>query len=185
VESDTPSPLSVYGRSKAEAEWRVLSTMPRSLVVRTSAFFGPWDDCNFVTVALGALASCKVVRAAADCVVSPTYVPDLVAASLDLLLDGESGLWHLANRGEITWADLAKAAARLADLDADLVQPCYATELRFAAKRPAYSALGSERASIMPALDDALPRYVAARRAFLAEAGDALNALSFRRTRAP
>ena len=29
--------------------------------------------------------------------VSPTYVPDLVHASLDLLIDGEHGLWHLAN----------------------------------------------------------------------------------------
>ena len=38
-------------------------------------------------------------RAAADIVVSPTYVPDLVHATLDLLLDGETGLWHLANDG--------------------------------------------------------------------------------------
>ena len=31
-----------------------------------------------------------------DQVVSPTYVPDLVSTALDLLMDGERGLWHLA-----------------------------------------------------------------------------------------
>jgi dTDP-4-dehydrorhamnose reductase len=179
VESDTPAPLSTYGQSKAEAERRVLSTMPDALVVRTSAFFGPWDDYNFVTMSLAALLSGKAVGAAADCVVSPTYVPDLVAAALDLLLDGESGICHLANGGEITWADLARKAAALADLDAGLVRPCAVAELNLAAPRPRYTALGSERASIMPALDDALPRYFAARRAFLAESsGDRWRASS-------
>ena len=44
VESDRISPLNIYGRSKAEAENLVLDTHPESLVVRTSAFFGPWDS---------------------------------------------------------------------------------------------------------------------------------------------
>jgi dTDP-4-dehydrorhamnose reductase len=169
LESDAVAPLCTYGRSKAEAERGVLSIMPRALVVRTSAFFGPWDEHNFVTIVLAALRAKKTVNAAADCLVSPTYVPDLVTAALDLLIDGESGIWHLANPGEITWADLAKKAARAADLDADLVRPCLLREMNFVARRPVYSALGSERASIMPALDDALSRYFAARSAFLAE----------------
>jgi len=39
-EEDTPSPLSVYGRTKAAAETPVLS-IPRSVVVRMSLLFGP------------------------------------------------------------------------------------------------------------------------------------------------
>ena len=170
LEGDAARPLSIYGRSKAEAEHRVLSIMPSALIVRTSAFFGPWDESNFITMALLALARGKAMSAAADCLVSPTYVPDLVNAALDLLVDGEAGIWHLANRGEITWADLARKAARLANLDDDLVRPCPVAELNLLAKRPVYSALGSERAAIMPALDDALPRYFATRSAFLADA---------------
>ena len=54
VESDAPAPLNVYGRTKAEAEARVLSAYPQALVVRTSAFFGPRDECNYVTLALRA-----------------------------------------------------------------------------------------------------------------------------------
>jgi len=36
----------------AEAEQYVLDTHPASLVVRTSAFFGPWDSYNFIAVLL-------------------------------------------------------------------------------------------------------------------------------------
>jgi hypothetical protein len=49
--------------------------------------------------------------------VSPTYVPDLLHAPLDLLVDGEGGIFHLANAGEVSWAELARRAARLAGLD--------------------------------------------------------------------
>ena len=92
VESDPLRPLNVYGRSKAEAEARVLEALPSALVVRTSAFFGPWDEHNFVTIALRELAAGRPFVAAEDAVISPTYVPDLVNASLDLLIDGERGL---------------------------------------------------------------------------------------------
>lgn len=49
IETDRVAPLSVYGKSKVEAECRVLDTHPDALVVRTSAFFGPWDSTNFLT----------------------------------------------------------------------------------------------------------------------------------------
>ncbi|HEX8904981.1 MAG TPA: family 1 glycosylhydrolase, partial [Longimicrobiaceae bacterium] len=52
VESGAPRPLSVYGRSKAVAEERVLATLPSALVVRTGPCFGPRDEHDFVTVAV-------------------------------------------------------------------------------------------------------------------------------------
>jgi dTDP-4-dehydrorhamnose reductase len=160
VEGDAVSPLGVYGRSKAEAERAVLEAWPSALVVRTSAFFGPWDEYNFVHAALGALSRGEEFHAADDSVVSPTYVPELAHASLDLLLDGESGLWHLANEGAVTWAEFARRAAAHAGLDASLVVGRPAGELGLAAPRPAYSALGSERGALLRTLDEALACYV-------------------------
>ena len=159
VESDPVSQLNVYGRSKAEAEARVLREMPSALVVRTSAFFGPWDEYNFVTIALRTLAEGRPVRAGSDRV-SPTYVPDLVNACLDLLIDRASGLWHLASRGAVTWSELARLAAEMAGFDARLVEERPAAMSGTAAPRPAYSVLGSERGWLMPPLDDALERYM-------------------------
>jgi dTDP-4-dehydrorhamnose reductase len=135
---------------------------PAALVVRTSAFFSPWDEHNFVTAALRALASGETFTAADDAIVSPTYVPDLANVSLDLLIDGERGLWHLANNGAVTWAELARRAAQMAGLDASRVKGC-ATRARddgATARRPVYSVLGSERGALLPSLEDSLARYV-------------------------
>ncbi|HEV7803287.1 MAG TPA: sugar nucleotide-binding protein [Burkholderiales bacterium] len=161
-ESDGVAPLCVYGRTKAEGERDVLLAYPGALVVRTSAFFGPWDEYNFVTMTLRSLARGARVSAAVDMTVSPTYVPHLVNASLDLLIDGACGLWHLANQGATSWADLARRSADLRGYDAELVLPVAASSLGLVARRPAYSALGTERGSgLMPPLEVALERYAA------------------------
>ncbi len=160
VESDRVSPLNVYGQSKAEAEARVLAIHPSSLVIRTSAFFGPWDEHNFVTIALRELSARRSFVAASDALISPTYVPDLVHASLDLLIDDECGLWHLANRGAVTWAELARRASELAGLDSAGVEARPTSALKLAAERPLYSVLGSERGMLLPSLEDALARYL-------------------------
>ena len=160
VESDPVAPLSVYGQSKADAEAQVLAALPAALVVRTGPCFGPWDEYNFVTRALTTLAAAQGSFAAAlDQVVSPTYVPDLVNACLDLLIDDAAGLWHLANPGEVSWEVLTQHAAELAGLDPRRIQGVPSEALGLAARRPRYSVLGSERASLLPTLDDALARY--------------------------
>jgi dTDP-4-dehydrorhamnose reductase len=168
IESDAPAPLNVYGRSKAQGERDVLVLLPQAMVVRTSAFFGPWDAHNFVQHALAALARGESFRAATDVRVSPTYVPDLVHVCLDLLIDGESGLWHLANGGDVSWAELAARAAELADIDAASLRPCTSAALDQLAPRPRHCVLASERAALMPPLDDALRRFLAERVDFAA-----------------
>ncbi|HUS20167.1 MAG TPA: family 1 glycosylhydrolase [Terriglobales bacterium] len=159
VESDPVSPLNEYGRSKAAAERMVLAEHPGALVIRTSAFFGPWDQYNFVTLALNALTRGERFVTAEDAVISPTYIPDLVQNTLDLLIDGEHGIWHLANDGVITWADLATLAAERAGLDPHLIHRVAAASLSLAAPRPAYSALASERGQLLPPLLEALTKY--------------------------
>ena len=163
VESDRVAPLGVYGRSKAEAEQRVLDTDPDAMVIRTSAFFGPWDEFNFVTQALDAMDNGRPFTASGDMTVSPTYVPDLVHACLDLLIDKENGIWHLTNGTPVSWSNLALMAAEAAGVDASRLEQAPAAQLRPHAARPAYSALGSERAALLPPLSDALKRYATLR----------------------
>ncbi len=64
--------------------------------------------------------------AARDWIVSPTYLPDLAHACLDLLIDGESGVWHLANAGSESWVDFAHRGASEADLDRSFIRGCSA-----------------------------------------------------------
>jgi dTDP-4-dehydrorhamnose reductase len=160
VESDRVTPLNVYGRSKAEAETRVLDANANALVVRTSSFFGPWDRHNFVTLALDALQRGEPFVAASDMTVSPTYVPDLVHTCLDLAIDRECGIWHLTNGHAVTWADLAVKAADRAGVDASRLEAVPTSACNYVAARPRYSALYSERAILLPSLDNAIDRYL-------------------------
>jgi len=162
-ESDSVAPLNNYGKSKAEAEKRVLDRHSDSIVIRTSSFFGPWDNHNFVTLALRELTRGRPFLAARDLTVSPTYVPDLVHACLDLLIDGENGIWHLTNGRALTWAELALAATDVAGVDASRLEACSSNELNHTAMRPVYSALSSERAILLPPLNSALERYIKSR----------------------
>ncbi|GHA74924.1 dTDP-4-dehydrorhamnose reductase [Cognatilysobacter bugurensis] len=161
VETDSIQPLNVYGQSKARAEALVLDRHPSALVVRTSSFFGPWDEHNFVSVALRTLRAGSPFVASQDQTVSPTYVPDLVHQCLDLLVDREAGIRHLTNDGAITWAELATRAAQLAQVDPGGIQACSDDHRRLPARRPRYSAMRSEQTFGMPSLEDALTRYFA------------------------
>jgi dTDP-4-dehydrorhamnose reductase len=162
VETDAPAPINIYGRSKAAGECSVLECHPAALVVRTSSFFGPWDEHNFVAQALASLQQGRDFFAPDDLTVSPTYVPDLVHACLDLIIDRECGVWHLTNHHALTWLELAGAAAAHAGIDRSRPHPQPAEDCNYAAARPRYSALHSARAVLLPTLDSALYRYAAA-----------------------
>ncbi|HEX2726792.1 MAG TPA: sugar nucleotide-binding protein, partial [Beijerinckiaceae bacterium] len=153
VETDHPNPRCVYGESKALAERAVLAACPEALVVRTSAFFGPWDRYNFVFDALQAMAAGKAFEASSD-VVSPTYVPDLVHVVLDLLIDGARGTWHLTSGTALSWHELAAAAAARAGLDGSRAYR------RAAGEAVRHTALTSERGILLPPLDSALDRFL-------------------------
>lgn len=165
VESDAPNPLNVYGASKAKAEREAMALGGKGLMIRTAAFFSPYDPHNFAAWVVRSLAAGQPIAAAEDLVVSPTYVPDLVDAVLDLLIDGERGLWHLANQGQTSWADFAWRLADLMGLDAGLITPMPWRALGWAAERPAHAPLASERGRLMPSLESALARYAQALRA--------------------
>lgn len=159
LESSVPAPLNVYGVSKARAETLVKAALPTALIIRTSAFFGPWDEHNFAWAVLQNLR-CNRPFPASDAVVSPTYVPDLVNVSLDLLIDGETGIWHLANAGALTWTNFARRIAEAAGLNPALIVSSGLSVEAGRASHPVYSALGSERGHLMPGLQHALTRYL-------------------------
>jgi len=84
-----------------------------------------------------------------------------VDAVLDLMLDGDTGIRHLANAGALSWADFARAVARALDLDPGLVRGAKAASFGWPAARPAFAALGTERGQLMPPLENAIARYAA------------------------
>ncbi len=158
-ERDLVNPINTYGKAKALGESMVLQECPGALVVRSSSFFGPWDKYNFVYDLLEKGNQGQVYNALSDVYVSPTYVPDLVNAALDLLIDDEQGIWHLANEGSISWSDFATAIARQAGLNESVVLPICYGDTQFKARRPLYSVLGTSRGMKLPPIENAIERY--------------------------
>ena len=169
VESDSVNPLNVYGTSKAQAEAGVLKANPDALVIRTSAFFGPWDNYNFVSDVINTVSENRPFVAADDVFISPTYVPDLVNTSLDLLIDNEKGIWHITNKGEITWVEFAKKVCKKLNLNTDIIEGRPMHTFNLPAPRPGYSVLKSEKGIMLPSLNNALARYFHERNTVAAE----------------
>lgn len=154
AEPDEPAPASAYGRSKAEAETRLIAVDADALIIRTSAFFGPWDRHNFLFDTIEKLKRGVEVVASDRTYVSPTYVPDLVHATLDLLVDGERGIWHLTNQGAVSWHELAREAALAARLDRKLIVRAPRED------EPVDTSLTSERGLLLRPLEQALGDFV-------------------------
>ena len=80
-------------------------------------------------------------------------MPDLCHAALDLLIDGETGVWHLANQGAVSWYDFALGIADRTDLDRNLIFACE-NEVR------RNTALASIRGTLLRPLEAALDDYL-------------------------
>jgi dTDP-4-dehydrorhamnose reductase len=139
VESDAPSPLSAYGRSKLHGE---AAAGENAWVVRSSWLFGPTGQ-NFVRTMLRLGAERDEVRVVDDQRGAPTYVEHLAEATRGIV-ELSPGIWHVAADGECTWAEFAAAIFEEAGLSCRVV-PIASEELGRPAPRPAYSVLRSER----------------------------------------
>lgn len=158
-ENDPVNPLNIYGASKVDGESRVQSAHPGSLIIRSSAFFGPWDRYNFVYAILQSLKNNETVHVAGDVMISPTYVPDLVNMAMDLFIDEEQGIWHISNKGMLSWADFAQEIAERGGYSINKLSRKPLAEMGWKAKRPLYSVLESKKGIELPALEHALGRY--------------------------
>lgn len=140
TEEDPPEPISAYGRSKRQGEEAALG-LPTGLVVRSSWLFGRcgW---NFVEAILRQVEVGKrQLPVVQDQRGKPTATGDLSEAIVALLQAGAIGVYHFANRGEVSWLEFARDILRLSGHGDVSVEPVSSGSLDRPAKRPAYSVL--------------------------------------------
>lgn len=159
VESDSPNPLSAYGRTKLHGE---AAAGERAWVVRSSWLFGSTGH-NFVRTMLRLGAERAEVAVVDDQRGCPTYVNHLASATRELVAATPPfGVWHLAAAGDCTWADLAEAIFEQAGLDCR-VKRITTAEFGARAPRPPVSILRSEKgAPELPHWRDGLAACLAA-----------------------
>src|SRR5256885_1311764 len=160
--NDARNPQSVYGRSKAEAELRLLEILPDACIVRTSWLFGTGGKC-FPDTILKLAATRPQLDVVNDQRGCPTYTVDLARAIIQLCRKGAKGVVHVTNRGECTWFDFAQAIVSAAGLKT-IIRPTTTEKFPRPAQRPKYSVLsasGLDHYGVgMPDWQDALRRYL-------------------------
>ena len=162
VESDPVNPLSAYGRSKLAGERATLTASPHSLVVRSSWLFGPGGR-NFVTTMLRLAEEQERVDVVDDQVGCPTFTGHLAEALVELAEGSGHGFLHVAGSGACSWHEFARAIFDRAGVETEL-RPCTTAQFPRPARRPANSALASDRgAPELPAWQEGLDAYLAVR----------------------
>ena len=160
--SDARNPQSVYGRSKAEAELRLLEIMPECCLARTSWLFGTGGKCfpDKILRLAAARPTLDVVNDQRGC---PTYAVDLARAIIELSRKDARGIVHVTNSGDCTWFDFAREIVTSARLATD-VRPTTSQQMARPAPRPGYSVLSAASLNrygiVMPPWQDALHRYL-------------------------
>ena len=164
------NPLSHYATTKLEGERAALSSDADVLVARVSWLFGGARRC-FTTMMVDFAREGRALTVVSDQLGGPTWTADVAETLLDLVETRATGIWHIANRGACSKADLAEAAIELAGVDHPIARTTaeqYAEEFGALAIRPDYSVLDvtATEARIgrkMPEWRDALARFMATR----------------------
>jgi dTDP-4-dehydrorhamnose reductase len=144
LESDSPHPLNVYGRSKWKGEQYVQELVKDPLIVRTQWLFGRYGK-NFVTSILRQAGEKSVLSIVNDQIGSPTYTVDLAKAISALIQFDASGIFHVANSDLCTWCTFGQAILKLSGMDKVRVIPISSKELGRPAIRPSYSVLNCQK----------------------------------------
>lgn len=143
VEEDTPTPLSVYSKAKAEGEKLVLESYDKAFVVRTSWVFGIANN-NFNRQVIGWAATKDRLSIVDDQVSSPTYSKDLAYYSWELIKTKKYGLYHMSNEGIASKYDQAKYLLQKIGWEGELLRG-KSSDFILPAKRAPYSKLDSSK----------------------------------------
>jgi len=167
-EADRPSPRSVYACSKLLGDW-FAAEAGRAYVLRVESLFGgPGVHAGARRGSLGTIVdrirAGDEVKVFVDRTVSPSYAPDVAAATRRLVDEAAPpGTYHCVNSGAATWAEVAAEVGRLLGRE-PRVQPLTLETASLRAARPRFCALSNARlASLgisMPPWQDAVRRYL-------------------------
>lgn len=159
------NPINAYGKSKADAEERLLRLLPDCCVVRTSWLFGPAGKC-FPDTILKIAATRPQIEVVNDQRGCPTYTGDLAAAIIQLCQKDAEGIVHCTNSGECSWYEFACQILKEAGVNT-VVRPTTSDKFVRAAERPRYSVLSPASLTAlgirMRPWQETLPEYLSRR----------------------
>jgi dTDP-4-dehydrorhamnose reductase len=164
TEGSPTNPRSVYGQSKLTGEWMAFEARS-AYVLRVESLFGGPATRSSIDRIVATLRDGAPTRVFVDRVVSPSYVEDVIDATLALLAARAApGVYHCVNSGSGTWLELGEFVADTIGAPRALLEPVRVADVTLRAPRPQYCALSNAKLAAagvpMPTWQDALGRHL-------------------------
>ena len=157
VETDTPSPDSVYGSTKLAGELGVQKFCKRAMVIRTAWLYSTFGN-NFVKTMIRLGKERAELGVVFDQIGTPTYAADLAQAIMTAVEKGiKPGVYHFSNEGVTSWYDFTKEIHRIAVITTCKVRPIHTSEYPTPANRPHFSVL--DKTKIKETYDMEIPYW--------------------------
>ena len=142
LETDTPNPINVYGRTKLAGEKALQALMPiNAIIIRTSWVYSEYGN-NFVETMLRLGRERDEISVVSDQIGSPTYATDLAGVILEIIrhkkfrdIDQKTQIYNYSNEGEISWHEFAKEIFKIEKIECE-VNPVTSQQYPTPAKRP-------------------------------------------------
>ncbi|MBE9467369.1 MAG: dTDP-4-dehydrorhamnose reductase [Bacteroidetes bacterium] len=150
VESDATNPVSVYGKTKLEAEKAIRSSAIEAIIIRTSWLYSSFGN-NFVKTMIKLGTERDELNVIFDQVGTPTYAYDLAKTILDIINQSTENdsvfsqdIYHFSNHGVCSWYDFAKAIMELSKINCK-INAIESKDYPTPATRPFYSVLNKSK----------------------------------------
>ena len=172
-ENDTPYPVNLYGILKYAGEQVVSSTCEKYYNIRVSGLFGKAgsrakNGLNFPYIIKNNLEEKGKVEVVADQVINIGYTVDLATVVVKMMKQNNYyGLYHLVNKVECTWYEVAKEIATILDYPEESVIPTETEDFYTNLKRPKDTSLNIWK--IQNTFDTLIPSWPNALRRFFSE----------------
>lgn len=147
-EDAVPNPINVYGKHKLECEKSIINSNLDYLILRTTGVFG-WEQQrkNFMYRVMDTLNSGRELVVPNDQFANPTYVKDLISATMVLLEKNQKGIFNVAGPEVINRETLARRIASFYHLGQTLIKGEPTSYFKDLAPRPLKSGLDISKIS--------------------------------------
>ena len=137
TENASPSPVNVYGKTKAEAETRVLSAHSKTLVIRTNFYgWGTGYRGSFSDRIIDALRRHQPITLFGDVYYTPIFIRELVQIVHELVDRRVTGVFNVVGNERLSKYEFGIHVADIFDLDARLIRRGTLSEVPELVRRP-------------------------------------------------
>lgn len=165
TETDTPSPVNVYAKTKLQGEREVLRQNPTASIARVNLY--GWNAQNKESLAewiLKQLGLATVVPGFSDVYFCPVLANDVAEVLLALLDQNLSGLYHIVGSERISKYEFARRVASTFGFDPGQVISTHLADAKLKARRPHDTSLNTEKICAalgrpMPDVEEGLGKF--------------------------